>query len=376
MNELIKEYFKNVYQYLEFQQFDLLDKKIIDLVLDTENVDLYQKGVSFLESNKEKNDYFNFIQELEVFLNQKTIVENQDLVVLNQVEKKYNNSNFGMGPIDLELKSGTIIGLVGENGNGKTTLLRVLAQELAITKGTINYNFDYKDLHDLRTQLIFIPQRTNVWHGSLYDNLYFVAASYQYKPEEAKLIVELLLHRFGLIKFKNYLWKDLSSGYKMRFELVRMMLRKPKLLLIDEPLANLDIIAQQTVLEDFKSIAKSPFRPLGIVLSSQQLYEVEKTSDKIVFLKNGKPENIFNTNEVQENALTIELETTLTLSELNQEIKEFLAKEIVFNGGTYVVSLKETIDIHEFMLHLAKNKVPVQYFRNISNSSRRFFVHS
>ncbi len=53
----------------------------------------------------------------------------------------------------------------------------------------------------------------------------------------------------------------------MRFELARLLLRKSKILLIDEPLANLDILAQQTILEDFKAIAKSPFRPLGIVLS-------------------------------------------------------------------------------------------------------------
>jgi ABC-2 type transport system ATP-binding protein len=376
MKDLIQEYFKNIYQFLEFQQFELLDKKIIDLVLDTESLELYQKGIDFLELKSEKSDYLTLIKELEMFLSKKSIVNTQDLVILNQVEKKYSKSNFGMGPIDLQLKSGSIIGLVGENGNGKTTLLRVLAQELAITRGEINYNFEYNDLHDLRTQLIFIPQRTNVWHGRLYDNLYFVAASYQHKPAGAKLIVELLLHRFGLIKFKNYLWKDLSSGYKMRFELVRMMLRKPKLLLIDEPLANLDIIAQQTVLEDFKSIAKSPFRPLGIVLSSQQLYEVEKTSDKIVFLKNGKPENIFNTNEDQNNCLTLELESTLSLLELNHEINHFLEKEIVFNGGTYVVSLKDSIDIHVFMQHLVKNKIPIQYFRNISNSSRRFFDHS
>lgn len=376
MHTTIKEYFQNIYQYLDFQQFELLNKRIIDLILDTENLEFYQKGVLFLEKKNEKQDYLIFIQELELYLSQKKFVAFQELVNLEQIEKKYNKNGFGLGPVDLKVNSGAIIGLVGENGNGKTTLLRVLAQELAITSGKIEYNFEYKNLHDLRTQLIFIPQRTAVWHGSLYDNLYFVAASYQYQPEEAKLIVELLLHRFGLIKFKKYLWKDLSSGYKMRFELVRMMLRKPKILLIDEPLANLDIIAQQTVLEDFKSIAKSIFRPIAIVLSSQQLYEVEKTSDTIVFLKNGKPENIFNTYDIQSENLTIELETTINLSELNEKIDQFLDQEIVFNGGTYVVSLKQNIDFHEFMLYLATHKIPIQYLRNISNSSRRFFVQS
>ncbi|WP_155756307.1 ATP-binding cassette domain-containing protein, partial [Streptobacillus moniliformis] len=105
--------------------------------------------------------------------------------------------------------------------------------------------------------------------------------SYGYTPQENHLIVELIIARLGLRKFRKHSWKSLSSGYKMRFELARMLLRKPKILLIDEPLANLDILAQQTVLEDFRAIAKSPFRPIGIVLSSQQLYEVEKTSDQV-----------------------------------------------------------------------------------------------
>lgn len=92
----------------------------------------------------------------------------------------------------------------------------------------------------------------------------------------------------GLRPFRKHDWKDLSSGYNMRFELARMLLRKPELLLIDEPLANLDILAQQVILDDFRNIEKSPFRPLGIILSSQQQYEVEKTSDYVIILKNGK----------------------------------------------------------------------------------------
>lgn len=87
--------------------------------------------------------------------------------------------------------------------------------------------------------------------------------------------MQLVIARMGLRSYRELSWKSLSSGYKMRFELARMLLRKPQLLLIDEPLANLDIVAQQVVLDDFRTIAKSPFRPLGIVLSSQQLYEVE-----------------------------------------------------------------------------------------------------
>ncbi len=114
----------------------------------------------------------------------------------------------------------------------------------------------------------------------MFENLQFTASSYGYKPEENKLIVELIIARLNLRKYRNHSWKDLSSGYKMRFELARMLLRKPKILLIDEPLANLEILAQQTVLEDFKAIAKSPFRRIGIVLSSSNYTKWRKRLTK------------------------------------------------------------------------------------------------
>ena len=154
----------------------------------------------------------------------------------------------------------------------------------------------------------------------MFENLQFTAANYGYSPEENELIVELIIARLGLRQYRKHRWKDLSSGYKMRFELARMLLRKPKILLIDEPLANLDILAQQTVLEDFRAIAKSPFRPIGIVLSSQQLYEVEKTSDQVIFLKNGAQKNLHN--KISDSAetisipLVIEFESSWTQSEL------------------------------------------------------------
>lgn len=159
MKEFIEEYFKNVNQYPEFQQFDLLDKKIINFILDTKNICFDQMGIQFIEKKNPKVDILILINELKTFLETQKNVYLKDLVILKQVKKRYSNIGMGMVTIDLRLQSGSIIGLVGENGNGKTTLLRVLAQELTITSGSINYNYEHKDLHDLRTQLIFIPQK-------------------------------------------------------------------------------------------------------------------------------------------------------------------------------------------------------------------------
>lgn len=387
MNEFEKQY-EELQSFLQFDDYAVLVKRIIDLTLDTEDFTFYKKTIAFLKwydqnetaSEGKKEKFQAILSELYEHLSKKTIVPKTVLVSANQVVKTYGSAAFALGPINMELTQGEILGLVGENGNGKTTLLRILCGELYPSSGEIIYNFQSVDQFDLRTQLVYIPQRTDTWYGSMFENLQFTAACYGYKPEENEMITELIISRLGLRKFRNHSWKSLSSGYKMRFELARMLLRKPKILLIDEPLANLDILAQQTVLEDFRAIAKSPFRPIGIVLSSQQLYEVEKTSDQVIFLKQGKQKNLHavatveNETKKTENKLIIEFESDWTQKELGELFAKSNLISLQFNGGTYIATFPESMNIHGFMSILISNKIPILYLRNISNSTRRFFV--
>lgn len=386
MNEFERQY-QELLNFLKFDDFSILTKRIIDLTLDTEDINQYQKTLAFLtwlDQNENNNDskkekYKSILSELHSILSNKPIAPKEVLVSTQNLEKSYGSSSFGLGPINMELHQGEILGLVGENGNGKTTLLRCLCGELYATSGEVKYHFNSEDQYDLRTKLVYIPQRTDTWYGSMFENLQFTAASYGYKPQENELIVELTIARLGLRKFRNHSWKSLSSGYKMRFELARMLLRKPKILLIDEPLANLDILAQQTVLEDFKAIAKSPFRPIGIVLSSQQLYEVEKTSDQVIFLKHGKQKNLHekavSENETKlENNLVIEFESEWSQSQLGEVFKNHNMISLQFNGGTYIVTFPESMTVTAFMQLAIEHNIPLLYFRNISKSTRRFFV--
>lgn len=383
---LFQSQFDEVKKLIVYEDFTLLTKRVIDFTFDTENVEIYKKVVEFLDwldknDNKEEiKEQFNLILDIlyQDLINKPIVLQQgTPLLSTNNLIKSYKNSSFALGPISFDIKDGQIVGLVGENGNGKTTLLRSLCGELQPTSGEIKYMFSHSDNYNLRSKLIYIPQRTTSWQGSLLSNLRFTAASYGITGDENILMVELVVARMGLRKYRSYSWKNLSSGYKMRFELARALLRKPKLLLIDEPLANLDILAQQIVLDDFKDIARSPFRPLGIVLSSQQLYEVEKTSDSVIFLKNGAPRNLSHdtdANYTEIPKLIIEFECGWKQEQLREVFEALKLEKLQINGGTYVTSFPENISQEDFLTKVLEQKVPITYFRNISNSTRRFFL--
>lgn len=385
---IFQKQFDEVKQLIGYEEFQQLTKRTIDLTLDTEDIGCYRKTVdllNWLDRNSDntpevKAQFTALLDELYPILVNKPIRNNEIGVPLLEtfnLIRSYTNSSFALGPISFQLKEGEIMGLVGENGNGKTTLLRTLCGELEATSGSVDYLFDYEDNYDLRSRLIYIPQRTKSWQGSLLSNLEFTATTYGITGEMNELMVELIISRMGLRKYMYYSWKNLSSGYKMRFELARALLRRPKLLLIDEPLANLDILAQQIVLDDFRDIARSPFRPLGIILSSQQLYEVEKASDNVIFLKDGTPKNLNQNFDVRYTEIIkciIEFESDWSQDRLRQAFEDLKLEKLQINGGTYVASFPETMHQNEFLKLVLEKEIPISYFRNISNSTRRFFL--
>ncbi|MAB49696.1 MAG: ABC transporter ATP-binding protein [Flavobacteriaceae bacterium] len=358
-------------------------RKLMDCVIDTQDLNLYREVIS-LTDWKEKhpeqeeeliNRSLNILDQVSKIPVTEYNTENP-VVVGSDLIKSYGQNRFKLGPVPVKIKKGEVYGLVGENGNGKTTLLRVLAKELKYDEGELNFNFDksFNSNYDLRTNLVYIPQRTQKWYGSLKDNLKFVLSNYGIPPEENETRVMMMIARFGLWNYKHLKWNELSSGYKMRFELARTLLRQPELLLLDEPLANLDVLAQQVILEDLKSICNSINNPIALILSSQQLYEVEKISDKVIYLENGKYKDNKTTVEDEENQLIVEIDCDADRAKLISIFSNQKLEKIIYNGGIYVVYFNEETSFSSILEILGKHKIDVTYTRNISKSTRRFFV--
>jgi ABC-2 type transport system ATP-binding protein len=379
---LFQEKLAIVENHFNNKEYNLGFRKFLDCVLDSNDLDLFESCIALTDwketteaSDEEIHERIKIelakLSAIDIPVKAPTI-----LVNANNVSKNYGAKKFNLQAVSITVKSGEIWGLVGENGNGKTTLLRILAQELSHNHGEISYAQDSEKIsdYDRRTQLVYIPQRTPKWYGSLKDNLKYAASSYGIKGRENELYVDMLIIRFGLWTYRHLNWDELSSGYKMRFELARTFLRKPKLLLLDEPLANLDVLAQQLILEDLRNMSLSLSNPLGIILSSQQLFEVEKISDKILFLKKGVPTHLSDANENIDNTCVMELDIECTRHELEVALSHLPVSKIDYNGGIYLLTIQDENGFNNILKALLANDFNMKYIRNISHSTKRLFV--
>lgn len=371
-------------QYFTQKDIGLAFRKLLDCAADTQQMSIYEKAIALTDwKEKHPAEVETLIEKATVLLREIADCKVTELptetavLVAEEVRKHYALGRFQLGPISLSIKKGQVYGLVGENGNGKTTLLRILARDLSYDSGVVKYYFTErpKNDYDLRTKLIYIPQRTEKWYGSLKDNLKFTLSSYGIPAEENELRTLLMIARLGLWQYQHLDWNALSSGYKMRFELARTLLRQPEILLLDEPLGNLDVLAQQVILEDLKMIANSVNHPIALILSSQQLFEVEKISDKVIFLRNGQYRDNAEATTIEEAMpLIVEIDTTNTREELMAVFKAFALEKLNYNGGVYVAYFRPNTEYSAVLEALGKAKIDLTYIRNISASTRRFFV--
>lgn len=373
--------FEEIRSFLEYGDYSLAIRRLLDMCLDSGDENLLREAISisaqYRQSTNDTAIQPTAIREaasalltrLEATPHQAAPIKL--LLTASHISKTYKQSRFSLQPLSLQIRTGGILGVVGENGNGKTTLLRCLAGQLALDSGSLDFvQLHRPDHYAIKHHVAFIPQRIPRWYGQLKDNLHFAAAIAGITGARNRLMVDFMLERLNLTAYATLNWNQISSGYRTRFEIARVLLQRPSLLILDEPLANLDINAQQTILTDLRYMAKSIYHPMGIILSSQQLHEVEKIADTVLFIRNGQC--LFRTDDNNAStAFVLELETTASRDELSAALDD-PSISISFNGGFYTISSPST-GAADVLARLVRAQIPVSYFRDITHSTKRFF---
>jgi ABC-2 type transport system ATP-binding protein len=371
--------------YLKHGDYAVAVRRTLDFCLDTGNDTLIQNAIQWsrdyhaYEDAEENHELpADFVNRAEDILLQAASLQADaghqmyPLINADKISKTYSGGNFSLKPITLSINTGNVLGVVGENGNGKTTLLRCLAGQLALDDGSIEYHLLKKpDQYAIKNHIAFIPQRIPKWYGKLKDNLHFSASIAGVYGTKNDLMVDFMLERLNLTNYAHLTWSQISSGYRTRFEIARILLQKPRLLILDEPLANLDINAQQTILTDLIFMAKGSHNPMGIILSSQQLHEVEKVADTVIFIKQGNC--LYSSNDRAEKITSnaVEFETNVDRDSIISVFGEGIV-ELQFNGGFYTI-ISSVLSVQEILGKMIDAKLPITYFRDITYSTKRFF---
>ena len=205
-------------------------------------------------------------------------------IKIEHLEKSYGKNKV-LQDICLDIPVG-MYGLLGENGAGKTTFMRILATVSEMTRGTIRIdNKDIKNKREIRQIMGYLPQEFAFYPSmTVYSALDYLGILAEIPKQSRKERINELLKQVNLEKEKNKRFKNLSGGMKRRFGIAQALLNNPKILIIDEPTAGLDPEERLRFYNLLSELAKERI----ILLSTHIASDIEATCSKVAILCAGR----------------------------------------------------------------------------------------
>ena len=192
--------------------------------------------------------------------------------------------HFTLDDLSLELPTGTIMGLIGANGAGKSTTIRILMGLVHQDRGLVHVlgrempreqSAAKLDIGFVSEDMRLYGSATLAWHMEFVRSIY---------PQWDQAYSEMLLRRFDLKPQQKI--KGLSHGQRVKAALLLALAREPRLLLLDEPTTGLDPVARREVLAELMAVLTDEHRT--ILFSSHNTLDVEQISDRIAFIDRGR----------------------------------------------------------------------------------------
>lgn len=219
--------------------------------------------------------------------------------------KKSFNGRLVVNGIDLQVRSGEIIGLLGRNGAGKTTTFLMIAGLLKPEGGGLfldDTNISRFSTHQRAVHgITYLPQENSVFlKTTVANNLKMVWELMGDKKKERRKLAEHLLEELGLDTLSNQMAFSLSGGERRKLEICRALLLDPKFLLLDEPFTGIDPL---TLIDLQRILVKLRNRGIGIVLSDHNVRDTFRVTDRAYVIDEGEILVEGNPQEVASNKL-------------------------------------------------------------------------
>ncbi len=292
------------------------------------------------------------------------------ILVVEGISKSYGAKDFSLKEVSFSLRVGEITAVVGRNGSGKSTLMSIVLGMLDPDSGRLNYPLHRGDPSQLSYG--YVQQRPPAWRGPLRENLEFIAAAHGIRGRRNVDRIDWLLDRFDLAGKENRYWRELSGGYQLRYELAKALVHEPQLVVLDEPLAHLDLLSQEDLLWDLKTLATSK-QSSAVLITSQHLFEMEQIADQLVVLQEGQATFIGETKDVnrERSYSRFEVATGVGRPRLAALLGD-MAVRIVETNGIFQIDTAVTIGSTRLLAVL--EPIGITYFRDISTSTKSMMI--
>ncbi len=239
------------------------------------------------------------------------MIEQQPIISIKNLTKSYGKNNVLKG-IDLDIMPGQIIGYIGPNGAGKSTTVKILCGLIPEFSGDVNvlgYNLK-KDSLSIKRKIGYVPE-----NAALYDTLtpmeylHFVGELQNMDTADIQQKIEKLLALFDMQQHADERMDSFSKGMKQKILIISGLLHNPDIIFMDEPLSGLDANAVIVVKEILTKLAEEG---KTIFYSSHIMDVVEKISNRIILINEGKVIADGSFQELNDKAQTGSLEALFT----------------------------------------------------------------
>ncbi|REL28378.1 ABC transporter ATP-binding protein [Thalassotalea euphylliae] len=291
---------------------------------------------------------------------------------IKDLQKIYKGDFHALKGISLSVEQGDFFALLGPNGAGKSTSIGVITSLVNKTSGTVNvfgHDID-RELEKAKSYIGLVPQEFNFnQFESLMRILVNQAGYYGVERSVAVKRAEKYLKQLDLWEKRDNAARMLSGGMKRRLMIARALMHEPKVLILDEPTAGVDIELRRSMWEFLRELNA---QGITIILTTHYLEEAEMLCRNIAIIDSGQ---IVENTSMKQLLATLDIETfvlDLPANSVKPSLQDFTYR--VIDDHTLEVDVKKTQGLNGVFAQLSEQGVQVLSMRNKSNRLEELFV--